>query len=306
MPITKIRGSTQIKPLTITNAEVASNAAIQLSKIEDGLELIKRNGSISFTGNLNLGDNKIVSLATPTAASDAANKSYVDSSILSGIGSANLDDLSDVILSNKQNGQVLTYESATDSWKNVIPATAPVTSVNTKTGTVVLDFTDVGAAPLIHIHSDATTTVSGFLSATDKVKLDTIATGAEVNVNSDWLAISGDAQILNRPLVVDNLTSTSATDVLSAKQGKTLQDNKADKAAVEDLKLDQSGRSPIFTYTAGNLTRIDYSNGTYKLFTYSGGNLSQLVYNKLYVTITKVFTYNPDGSLANIQQTETY
>lgn len=303
MPITKIRGSTQIKPLTITNAEVASNAAIQLSKIEDGLELIKRNGSISFTGNVNLGDNKIVSLATPTSATDAANKSYVDFSILSGIGSAKLDDLSDVVISNKQNGQVLTYESATDSWKNLTPL---ITSVNTKVGVVVLDYTDVGAAPLIHIHNDATTTTSGFLSAPDKVKLDTIATGAEVNVNADWLAISGDAQILNRPLVVDSLTSTSATDVLSAKQGKTLQDNKADKTAVEDLKLDQSGRSPVFTYTAGNLTRIDYSNGTYKLFTYSGGNLSQLVYNKLYVTITKVFTYNPDGSLANIQQTETY
>lgn len=303
MALTKIRGNTQIKPLTITDAEVASNAAIQLSKIQDGLELIKRNGSISFTGNLNLGNNKIVFLATPTDSTDAANKSYVDSSILSGISSAKLNDLSDVTISNKQNGHVLTYESSTDSWKNITPL---ITSVNTKVGAVLLDYTDVGAAPLVHVHNNATTTVAGFLSAADKTKLDTIATGAEVNVNADWLATSGDAQILNRPLVVDNLLSTSSTDILSAKQGKVLQDNKADKTTVEDLKLDQSGRSPVFTYSAGTLTRIDYSNGTYKLFTYSGGNLSQLVYNKLYVTITKIFTYNPDGSLANIQQTETY
>lgn len=78
MPITKIRGNTQIKPLTITNAEVASNAAIQLSKIEDGLELIKRNGSIPFTGNINAGGNRIINVATPISAADSTTKSYVD------------------------------------------------------------------------------------------------------------------------------------------------------------------------------------------------------------------------------------
>ena len=45
----------------------------------------------------------------------------------------------------------------------------------------------------------ATTSVAGLLSATDKTKLDGVATGAEVNVNADWNAGSGDAQILNKP-----------------------------------------------------------------------------------------------------------
>ena len=45
----------------------------------------------------------------------------------------------------------------------------------------------------------ATQSVAGLLSATDKTKLDGVAAGAEVNVNADWTAGSGDAQILNKP-----------------------------------------------------------------------------------------------------------
>lgn len=61
------------------------------------------------------------------------------------------------------------------------------------------------AAPYAHVgatgaaHGDASTTVAGFMSASDKTKLDGIAAGAEVNVNADWNAASGDAQILNKP-----------------------------------------------------------------------------------------------------------
>jgi hypothetical protein len=45
----------------------------------------------------------------------------------------------------------------------------------------------------------ATTSADGLLSSSDKTKLDGIASGAEVNVNADWNASSGDAQILNKP-----------------------------------------------------------------------------------------------------------
>lgn len=40
---------------------------------------------------------------------------------------------------------------------------------------------------------------AGLMTGTDKTKLDGIASGAEVNVNADWNAGSGDAQILNKP-----------------------------------------------------------------------------------------------------------
>ena len=45
----------------------------------------------------------------------------------------------------------------------------------------------------------ATSSANGLMSSTDKSKLDGVASGAEVNVNADWNAASGDAQILNKP-----------------------------------------------------------------------------------------------------------
>ena len=46
---------------------------------------------------------------------------------------------------------------------------------------------------------NVTTTVDGYMSSTDKSKLNGIASGADVNVQSDWNATSGDAFIKNKP-----------------------------------------------------------------------------------------------------------
>lgn len=65
-------------------------------------------------------------------------------------------------------------------------------------------------------------------------------------------------------------------------------------------------KSPTFTYTAGALTRVDYASGNYKLLTYTAGVLTQLQYILPGRTITKTFSYNGDGSLASISQSEVY
>lgn len=61
---------------------------------------------------------------------------------------------------------------------------------------------------------------------------------------------------------------------------------------------------PAFTYTGGVLTRIDYDSGNYKLFTYGGGVVTRIDYIRGATTIRKDFTYNLDGTLAYITQTE--
>lgn len=61
-------------------------------------------------------------------------------------------------------------------------------------------------------YSDATTNASGLMSSTDKTKLNGIAAGAEVNVNADWNASSGDAKILNKP----TLGNAAAKGVVSS------------------------------------------------------------------------------------------
>lgn len=60
-----------------------------------------------------------------------------------------------------------------------------------------------------HTHTAATPSANGFMSSTDKTKLNGVQDGAEVNVQSDWNASSGDAQILNKPTV--QYTSAIAT-----------------------------------------------------------------------------------------------
>lgn len=87
----------------------------------------------------------------------------------------------------------------------------------------------------------ATPTTDGLLSASDFVKLSGIAAGAEVNVNPDWNAVSGDAQILNKPTTIsgygitDAYTKTQVDTSLSGKEstitaGTTAQYLRGDKS----------------------------------------------------------------------------
>jgi hypothetical protein len=63
---------------------------------------------------------------------------------------------------------------------------------------------------------------SGFQAFTESesTKLAAVASGAEVNVNADWNAGSGDAQILNKP-TLGTAAATNSTDYAPAAQGVT-------------------------------------------------------------------------------------
>ncbi len=76
-----------------------------------------------------------------------------------------------------------------------------------------------GNTPAISITA-ATTSAAGSMSGADKTKLDGIQAGAEVNVNADWNASSGDAQILNKP-TLGTAAAAATTDFAPAAQGVT-------------------------------------------------------------------------------------
>ena len=79
MAVTKIHGSRQIADNTILNAQIGASAAIDTSKLADAANFILRTGVTAFTANQSMGGFNLTNLATPTAASDAATKGYVDS-----------------------------------------------------------------------------------------------------------------------------------------------------------------------------------------------------------------------------------
>ena len=57
----------QIADGAIDNAKVQAGAGIETSKLADGANFIKRDGSVAFTGNQSMGGNSITNLATPSA-----------------------------------------------------------------------------------------------------------------------------------------------------------------------------------------------------------------------------------------------
>lgn len=106
------------------------------------------------------------------------------------------------------NGQVLSWDGT--NWIPSSSSGAPVDSVNGQTGIVVLDADNI----------DDTATTNKFTTASDISKLAGIAPGAEVNVNADWNAGSGDAQILNKP-TLGTAAAADTTDFATAAQGAT-------------------------------------------------------------------------------------
>lgn len=72
----------------------------------------------------------------------------------------------------------------------------------------------------------STTALAGLMLPADKIKLNGIAAGAEVNVNADWNATEGDALILNKPTLATVATSGSYNDLTEKPTIPTVDVNK--------------------------------------------------------------------------------
>lgn len=115
----------------------------------------------------------------------------------------NSKELSDVPSSYGNAGMVLAVNAAGDGLEYVVQ-TGQIAEVDT-----ILPLKDVSTAnTIVRLDIDeATTSLKGAMSAADKTKLDGVADGAEVNVQSDWLASAGtDAFIQNKPSIPKNFT----------------------------------------------------------------------------------------------------
>ncbi len=73
--------SKQIRDAAITNAKIAAGAGIDSSKLADGANFTKKDGSVAYTGNQSMGNNKITSMANGTVSTDGVNKGQLDAAI---------------------------------------------------------------------------------------------------------------------------------------------------------------------------------------------------------------------------------
>ena len=89
------------------------------------------------------GQTGVVSLDTDNISEGSSNLYYTDARVNSVINATNIGNLADISISGVANGQVLIYNSATSDWENGAIPSAPVSSVNSQTGVVVLDSDDI-------------------------------------------------------------------------------------------------------------------------------------------------------------------
>ena len=115
------------------------------------------------------------------------------------------------------NNQLLKYNSGTSKWENWTPnyltsftETDPIFGAWDKSSGIVIASSQVSdfAASVTNTPAVLANTAKNSYPTEDAAKLAGIAAGAEVNVNADWNATSGDAQILNKP------TGTNPGDML--------------------------------------------------------------------------------------------
>lgn len=153
----------------------------------------------------------------------------VDVSIITG--PQTLASLNDVTITTASDGDFLRHNGV--AWVDAVIQKADIsdfsdldyaTALQGSTADSALQPGDIGVTVQgydANLVSDATyvATDENFTTA-DHAKLDGIAAGAEVNVNADWTAVSGDAQILNKP-TLGTAAATASTDYATAAQGTT-------------------------------------------------------------------------------------
>ena len=101
-------------------------------------------------------------------------------------------------------------------------------------------------------------------TTTEKNKLAGIAEGAEVNVNADWNATTGDAQILNKPTIPSAVTQTSQ-----------LTNNGADgvNPFITALDIPVAGQASTLVREVKNMTGATLTKGTVVYINGGHGNL---------------------------------
>ena len=88
MASTQIRGTTQIQALTIADAQVATAAAIQTSKLQDGALFVKSDGTVAMGASLNLNTHTITNVVDPVNPQDAATRAWVLANAAGGVVSS--------------------------------------------------------------------------------------------------------------------------------------------------------------------------------------------------------------------------
>lgn len=147
----------------------------------------------------------------------------------------------------------------------------------------------------------STTALAGLMLPADKIKLNGIAAGAEVNVNADWNATEGDAQILNKPTLATVATSGSYSDLTEKPTIPTVDVNKeyvdtqlATKSDLPDYTVFDIFMNIMDSLDTPSISQENYNTLLSKL---ENNNTSIFPVRSNYAYIISLYGANSDGVL---------
>lgn len=147
----------------------------------------------------------------------------------------------------------------------------------------------------------STTALAGLMLPVDKIKLNGIAAGAEVNVNADWNATEGDALILNKPTLATVATSGSYNDLTEKPTIPTVDVNKeyvdtqlATKSDLPDYTVFDIFMNIMDSSDTPSISQENYNTLLSKL---ENNNTSIFPVRSNYAYIISLYGANSDGVL---------
>ena len=188
-----VSGDAQIlnKPTVTTDHTALSNIGTNThAQIDSHIASTANPHSITKT-QVGLGNVANTDTTTTANITDSTDKRFVT-------------DAQRTVLSNT--GGINTGDNATNSQYSGL-ATSKQDALVSGTNIKTINSTSLLGSGNINLVTDGTN--AGLFLPAEKTKLSGIAAGAEVNVNADWNAVSGDAQILNKPTVTTDHTALS-------------------------------------------------------------------------------------------------
>lgn len=206
-----IQAGAEVNQNAFSNVKVGSTT-ISADTKTDTLELTA-GSNISLTPDAT---NDKVTIAVTGIASGAEVNQNAFSNVKVGNTTIAADSKTDTLELIGSGGITITPNATNDSVE--FSSLMQYSVVDNEDGTITITNNVTLESVTVPDTTVATTSANGLMSSSDKTKLNGIESGAEVNVNADWNAASGDAQILNKPTlgaaaakgVVTSISSDSA------------------------------------------------------------------------------------------------
>ena len=241
-----------------SNPHSVSKSQVGLSNV-DNIQQQPINASLTAIGSLTPSDNDIIQRISGAWVNRTM--AQLKSSLALVKGDVGLGNVPNADATNPANiSQSSSYRFVSDTEKSTWSGKQDALGFTAVPTTRTVNSKALSANITLTQDDIASGTTNKVFTATEQTKLAGIATGAEVNVNADWNAVSGDAQILNKPTIpttTSQLTNNSGFITISSVPTAlaALTDDSTHRLVTDTEKSTWSGKQDALGYTPVPSTR---------------------------------------------------